>query len=304
LKEQLVELEEKLEAGDSSPKSQHSPADWETQQRDLQSEIDRLQTELHDTASNLEQQVQSIRQELSNAQRERDSAFQSSEEIHRRLEMSRHDLEELQQENALLERRAQDAEHKVGTLLDQVELSVDNYRRRSRQAPSLNTESIGLASASPTNGGGGGNGNGNGNGNHRHIQGHMRQESTASEAESLYGTADDSTPTATPVPTHPSNISALDNSSSPAGNARNSAALDSLANELETLRTHWEATNKNYRLSNTFDFDMNPAVQQAAAAANAKKEEGSGTSGLGLSESLADWRKRLDEGQSDGPRGK
>jgi chromosome segregation ATPase len=307
LKEQLVELEERLETGGSSPKSQPSPADWETQQRDLQSEIDRLQTELHDTASNLEQQVQSIRQELSNAQRERDSAFQSNEEIHRRLEMSKHDLEELQQENALLERRAQDAEHKVSTLLDQVELSVDNYRRRSRQAPSLNTESIGLASVSPTNGGGGssGNGHGHGNGNHRHIQGHMRQESTASEAESLYGTADDSTPTATPVPTHPSNISSLDSSSSPAGNARNSAALDSLANELETLRTHWEATNKNYRLSNTFDFDMNPAVQQAAAAANAKKEEGGGgTSGLGLSESLADWRKRLDEGQSDGPRGK
>ncbi|CAG9940768.1 unnamed protein product [Clonostachys rosea f. rosea IK726] len=64
--------------------------------------------------------------------------------------------------------------------------------------------------------------------------------------------------------------------------ARNSTALDNLASELETLRSHWEATNKNYRLSNNFDFE----------AHTGKKDEDDG--GLGLSESLADWRKKLD----------
>jgi hypothetical protein len=292
LKEQLVELEEKLEAEPSSPSSQQGPADWEQQQKALQTEIDRLQTELRGTASKLEQQVQSVRQNLADAQRERDSAVHSNEETRRRLETSKRDLEQLQQENALLERRAQDAEHKVSTLLDQVELSVDNYRRRSRQiAPGVNTESIGVASASPTNGGGGGNG-GNGN-HHQRIPGHIRQESTASEAESLYG------PATTTAPSGGSGGLG----SHELGNARNSAALDSLANELEMLRGHWEATNKNYRLSNTFDFDANPVTAAAAAnaAAGGRKDEGAG---LGLSESLADWRKRLDESHpSESPGG-
>jgi chromosome segregation ATPase len=64
---------------------------------------------------------------------------------------------------------------------------------------------------------------------------------------------------------------------------RNSMALDSLASELETLRTHWETTNKNYRLSNAFDFDDRTPLP--------KLEEKQAD---GLSGSLADWRKRLD----------
>ena len=90
--------------------------------------------------------------------------------------------------------------------------------------------------------------------------GHDRTES--SETESVYGAA--------------AGGNSLD--------ARNSAALDNLASELETLRTHWEATNKNYRLSTNFDFDP--------PAEGKKSEEGVANSGL--SESLADWRKKLD----------
>jgi hypothetical protein len=285
LKEQLVDLEERVSSDPSSSRSQQAPADWETQQKALQAEIERLETELHETASRLEEQLQSVQQER--------------EETHRRLDISRRDLEQLQQENALLEHRAQDAEQKVSTLLDQVELSVDNYRRRSRQVPSLNSESIGMATASSTNGGGN-----NGNGNHHHrIPGHLRQESTASEAESLYD------------PAGPSNTATTTagggggGSSSGLGEARNSAALDNLANELETLRSHWETTNKNYRLSNTFDFDSNPVTAAAAAnvaagglSSSARRDDGGGA-GLGLSESLADWRKRLDESHPDAPGG-
>lgn len=274
LKEQLVELEERLEAEPSSPKGQQGSGDWDTQQKSLKAEVERLQTELRDTASNLEEQLKSLRQELADAQRERNATLQDKEEADRRLEAARRDLEQLQQENALLERRAQDAEQKVSTLLDQVELSVDNYRRRSRQVPSINSETIGSA-----------NGNGSSSKHHR-IPGHLRQESTASESESIY---DSSVPG-----TH------VDASHLSLGDARNSAALDSLANELETLRSHWEATNKNYRLSNTFDFDTNTV--SATGPSSGKKEEGG--AGLGLSESLADWRKRLDESHPDTPGGK
>ncbi|KAL6237647.1 hypothetical protein BDW75DRAFT_70669 [Aspergillus navahoensis] len=58
---------------------------------------------------------------------------------------------------------------------------------------------------------------------------------------------------------------------------RGSMALDSLANELEALRSHWESTNSNYRLSTQSDFDRTP------------------TKDSGLSDSLAEWRRRLDE---------
>ena len=61
---------------------------------------------------------------------------------------------------------------------------------------------------------------------------------------------------------------------------RGSMALDSLANELETLRTHWESTNHNYRLSTQSDFDRTPTKES------------------GMSDSLAEWRRRLDEGET------
>ncbi|KAI9929265.1 hypothetical protein ASPWEDRAFT_57567 [Aspergillus wentii DTO 134E9] len=62
---------------------------------------------------------------------------------------------------------------------------------------------------------------------------------------------------------------------------RGSVALDSLANELEALRTHWESTNRNYRLSTQSDFDRTPTKETH--------------DGGGLSDSLAEWRRKLDE---------
>lgn len=236
LKEHVVELEDKLEAQASN--SGVVSKDWEAQRQALQEQITKLQSQLQSSSSQLEKQVQAIQQELSNAKRERDSAVRNTEDANRRLEASRKELEQLQEENSLLERRAVEAETKVGSYLDQMELSVDNYRRRSRQGGS----DMG-ANPPSTNG-----------------LGHDRQES--SETESMYGAL---------------------------GDARNSTALDNLANELETLRTHWEATNKNYRLSNTFDFDSHPAPRRDERAS------------LGLSESLADWRKRLDDKQPEAP---
>lgn len=68
---------------------------------------------------------------------------------------------------------------------------------------------------------------------------------------------------------------------------RGSMALDSLATELETLRTHWESTNRNYRLSAQSDIDRTPTKDTYDGAGNG-----------GLSDSLAEWRRRLDEEES------
>ncbi|KKA23548.1 Cell polarity protein (Tea1) [Rasamsonia emersonii CBS 393.64] len=64
-------------------------------------------------------------------------------------------------------------------------------------------------------------------------------------------------------------------------NNRGSLALDSLANELDALRSQWESTNRNYRMSSNFDFDRTPTKDSS--------------DGGGLSESLANWRRRLEE---------
>ena len=61
---------------------------------------------------------------------------------------------------------------------------------------------------------------------------------------------------------------------------RGSLALDSLASELDALRSHWESTNRSYRLSNQFDFERTPTKE---------------TAGSDLTDSLASWRKRLDD---------
>ncbi|KAH7271510.1 hypothetical protein B0J15DRAFT_509659 [Fusarium solani] len=221
LKTEIEELEDRLQAGGSA----------------LENKIRHLEAELQEAGAEIEKRLASLQGELRDSNQQRDAAVKSNAEATQKLNSHRKDLEQLQSENSLLEQRANDAEQKVALLLDQVEHSVDNYRRRSRQVPSMNSE----MAASPN----------------------------GIEGESIYGGT--------------------------GGNgleARNSAALDSLANELETLRSQWEATNKNYRLSTNFDFE---------SATSAKKDD-DGTTGIGLSESLADWRKRLDteEHHSDG----
>tara|TARA_R110002003_G_scaffold73_14_gene6930 strand:+ start:7360 stop:9801 length:2442 start_codon:yes stop_codon:yes gene_type:complete len=97
-------------------------------------------------------------------------------------------------------------------------------------------------------------------GSHVHHRGH---DSIAS-ADSLYS--------------HDEGSSTPDANNRPASAAtRNSMALDNLASELDALRSHWETTNKAYRLSDRFDFERTPI--------NDKNE---------LSESLSQWRTRVD----------
>lgn len=231
LKEQLAEAEDK------GTISRDASSGWEEERASLNKQIEALQAEIQSSASTLERQMAEVRKELAASQQERDQLKQNHEQSQRQMtaatQQAQSDLAQLQEENTLLERRAQDAEQKVSLLLDQVESSVDNYRRQSRQV-----ESNGAVTNT-----------------------HQRTLSADSVSEtSLYDGAN-----------------------------RNSMALDSLANELETLRSHWENTNKNYRLSNAFDFeDRNPTTRGP--------NDGLGASnvGDGLSGSLSEWRKRLD----------
>lgn len=242
LKEELADAE-----GKGASAGGEVPADWEAERRQLQEKVEALQREIQGSSAQLQQQLQGVRQQLADTRQAQDAATRNSEAANERLAATRKELEQLQQENVLLEQRASDAETKVSMLLDQVENSVTNYRRRSRQVPSVSSADQDTSTAPPTV-----------NVEPTTNGGHARQES--SDAGSVY---------------------------SPMGDARNSAALDNLANELETLRSHWEATNKNYRLSNTFDFETGSA--QGTGPNETKNGENSGPS-----ESLADWRKKLD----------
>lgn len=235
MKTELEEAEGKLET------SQSVPSNWEEERNSLRQQIENLQLEIKHSHDQLEQQMHGVRKELQTSQQERDHFKRSHEDGQKQLlesmQQARADLAQLQQENQLLERRAMDAEQKVSLLLDQVESSVDNYRRQSRQVGEVN---------------GGVN-------MHTHTR-NLSQNSI--DGDSVYS------PTSGPE-------------------GRNSMALDSLASELETLRSHWETTNKNYRLSNNFDFERPARID----------EEGEHTvtsPPLELSNSLADWRKRLD----------
>jgi DNA repair exonuclease SbcCD ATPase subunit len=73
-----------------------------------------------------------------------------------------------------------------------------------------------------------------------------RGHDSIASAESLYSRNDD-----TSTPEAPSNRRA-------STGTRNSMALDNLASELDALRSHWETTNKAYRLSDRFDFERTP----------------------------------------------
>jgi len=73
-----------------------------------------------------------------------------------------------------------------------------------------------------------------------------RGHDSIASAESLYSRNDDAS-----TPEAPSNRRA-------STGTRNSMALDNLASELDALRSHWETTNKAYRLSDRFDFERTP----------------------------------------------
>ena len=258
LQTELEEAQKSRSAGGVAER-EVAPASWEEERRALRDQIEGLQQGVNSSIGQLERQMAEMRGELASTQRERDGYKDSNQHVEQELaflaDQARRDLEQLKQENQVLEVRAQDAEKKVAVLLEHVVASVDNYRRQSRQ---LET---------PVNGiiGGGG-------------QHHHRREGSA-----LSTISHDSTEsTMGPLPYmggDPSSSSSNHGRGGGTTDNRNSVALDTFALELETLRSHWETTNKNYRLSsNTVDFEKTPTSVEGGE----------------LSNSLANWRKRLD----------
>lgn len=230
-------------------------AEWEQERNSLQKEIEEIQRSVKESHSQLEAQMAQVRTELYAAQQERDHYRQNNEQAQQQLAHTRQqaqsELDQLKNENSMLETRALDAEQKVTLLLDQVGTSVGNYRRQSQQ---LN--------------------------GHGHARGLSNVSTTSTNAPINFRGGHSHTNSADPSTFHTSGNTE---------NNRNSLALDSLASELEILRSHWADTHRTYRLSNQFDFERS-TPNSAVGPGN-------------MSDSLANWRKRLDAEEAQKGRG-
>ncbi|OQO03087.1 hypothetical protein B0A48_11342 [Cryoendolithus antarcticus] len=264
VKNENADMRKKLDAG-SKRGTPEVPTDWEAERANLRKEVEESHTKLSSSVSDMEARLsemqtrlQSTESELESTRSSHTSARSDFAALQQTHTQTRGDIERLQHENEALSARAQDAENKVQLLLDQVEHSVDNYRRQSRMSetpvPLPNGTTMGhsrnlseLSTATSTAGGGG----------------HSRNVSDT--GDSTYSITDSN---ASPTRGHGGDLN------------RNSLALDSLASELETLRSHWETTSakqNSFRLSERFDFEKTPTSATSAAGGG-----------------LAGWRKGLD----------
>ncbi|KAL8704230.1 MAG: hypothetical protein Q9201_002607 [Fulgogasparrea decipioides] len=261
-RKQNQRLQEELDGAQQSRSIEpEAAAEWEQERQSLRREMDEMQASLKESMGQLERQMEEVQQELYSAQEERDHYRHGNEQAQQQLtqitQQAHKELEQLKHENSMLESRALDAENKVTLLLDQVGNSVTNYRRQSQNM---------------------------------HMNGHHRNLSTNSTATA--NLAEPPTPSNAGMPPrsmgHSQSNSIATDTTFPGGSDRNSMALDHLASELENLRTHWEGTHRNYRLSNQYsDFERTPTSAV------------SGGGNVELSESLANWRKRLEEDERE-----
>ncbi|KJX96641.1 cell polarity protein (Tea1) [Zymoseptoria brevis] len=262
-------MEESAQSKRNTPDSSGS-GNWESERAKLQQEVSEVQNKMQTSVNDLETKLTALQSELQTARSSHSNAQSDLTALQTSFTSSRSDIERLQKENSALEARARDAENKVQLLLDQVESSVDNYRRQSRLTD-MGTPTLNGAGASPF----------------RHRP---ESISEASEAE-------------TPVKAPAGNFSHSRDTSNAASSiaasdTRNSLALDSLASELDALRSHWETTNKNYRLSDRYDFDGHSGTASPAKGAAPSRSNAPG----GASSSLADWRRGLQSDDDDDQR--
>lgn len=263
VKDENRELKKRLDKtkdeGESSKRN--TPDDWEGERERLRKEVADTQANLKSSVEDLEARLDTMEQQLQTTENELHqtrTAHATSQADLSTLQMthsqSRNDFDKLQKENTVLEERARDAENKVQLLLDQVESSVDNYRRQSRMA----------GDGIPTM---------NGTFHHRPLSGLSEATQTANATSGHARSQSDG---------NASTISELTGV-----DGRNSMALDSLASELDALRSHWETT-QNYRLSDRFDFERTPTNSTHPHAE-------SGDFGT----SLAQWRQGLSLDEED-----
>lgn len=215
-----TKLEEELKQATQTSRSptKELNAEWEAERASLHTELASAKDSMKATVSHLESQLSTIQSELAAARKEAELAATKTKQAESSANQTRADLDSLRQQYTVVEERAREAENRVQMFLDQFETSVDSYRRQS-QVPG-------------------------GSGHDENT--HRRTHDSVASADSLYSRNDGSS-----TPEAPNNR--------PASTAtRNSMALDNLASELDALRSHWETTNKAYRLSDRFDFERTP----------------------------------------------
>ncbi|KAI5243334.1 hypothetical protein E4T42_07364 [Aureobasidium subglaciale] len=205
----------------------------------LRSDLESMKTDLETQISSLHRQLGERETDLTSLRNSHEATQTNFTALQSTHEASRADLERLQRENAHLEERARDAENKVQLLLDQVESSVDNYRRQST-LPNSNANGVGhhraLSNVSASTA----------NFIPAHSGGHSRGESMG--GDSIYSQS----------------VAASESGENEAPDGRDSLALDNLATELDALRTQWETTNKSYRISD-LEFEKTPTSGTAPA---------------------------------------
>jgi len=266
-KSQNKELEEEV----SHSRKRDISNDWERERTTLRTQMDEMQARIQQSAAQLDRQMQDLRSAQSECDALRESSAHYQQQLQYASEQNRHNIENLRSQNEQLEIRAADAERKVQVLLETVGNSVSNYRRESHSH--ANGEDSRSSSNTIIGGIGGGQ-----------AHSHNRDLSINSiGGDSVYsGTGTDG-----------ANDEGVMN--------RNSIALDSLASELDILRSHWETTNKNYRLSDRSDLERSFGPPSGGSGAGlGGSGEGEEREGLSVSSSLAIWRRRLEEEEREG----
>ncbi|KAF2433020.1 hypothetical protein EJ08DRAFT_104737 [Tothia fuscella] len=300
-------LEEENSQHKASARDMQEPSHWEAERESLRAEIAEAQESVRITIGALESQINTLKNTLAQAEHDRETMRQTSQQsqheheqaVNQIADRARAELEALRSENSILEARATDAENKVQLFLDQFENSVDNYRRMSRIDPSSDSHTAGGANGHSLGGG----------------QGHTRNNDSIG-GDSMYSAMTDTedldddnvsqtsgelTPSAHSFPT----AGMAGSISSPAAargheRDRSSTALDSLATELDALRSHWEETNKkNYRLSDKFESERSPNMGREGKSSGHGEGVGMG-GGMNLGNAgggggVPDWSRQLDE---------
>ncbi|KAB8356412.1 hypothetical protein FH972_023995 [Carpinus fangiana] len=259
------ELEEKV--------SRSTPTlGWEDERSQLRRELEDAQQRIRRSSDEVERQLAAVR--AVSAERERlEARLETTSDSHRS------ELEIIRRQNAELEARATEAERKAHDLLTHVGTTVNNYRRESQ-----------------LNG----------------VNGRLHSRNTSTADSTISATSGYSIETPQPLK-HTDNREMTDSSTTYTTSAgrpsadsdvlsRNSMALDSLASELETLRSHWETTNKNY--SRRSDASVVNELEKTPTQTSHTSQGPAGQQPGGLSGSLATWRKKLDMNEAGGDSGR
>ena len=126
---------EKARSGGAAKADPEAPAGWENERQALQQEIEKMQESVKTSIYHFENQISEVQTQLQETQHERDQFRNQNDQLAILTQQAQADIDKLRSENTTLEARASDAESKVTMLLDQMEHSVDSYRRQSHVQP-------------------------------------------------------------------------------------------------------------------------------------------------------------------------